>query len=81
VKVARQLSALVHQARAATFAALPHTAAWRLAGGRGAPPSKYRSHNEEFVLAARHAEASAHGVEHQFQTAQVTSIDLLVPRH
>jgi len=77
---ANSLSALVHYARAAAFAALAHTAAWRLAGGRGAPTSEHRSHDEEFVLAARHAEASARGVEHQFQATQVTSIDRLVPR-
>ena len=70
----------VHDARAATFAALSHIAARRLAGGRGAPPSERRSHDEVFVLAAWQAEASARDVEHQFQPTQVTSIDLLVPR-
>ena len=73
-------SGLVDDARPATFAALPPTAGRRPALGRGAPPSEHGSRDEVFVLAARHAEASTRGVEHELQPTQVTSIDLRVPR-
>jgi hypothetical protein len=71
---------LVDDPRAATFAALPLTAARWPAGDRGAPPGEHRSHDEVFLLAARHAEASARDLEHEFQSTQITSVELRVQR-